>query len=188
MPEKVNVWRFSENLRREFGLVAGITPQLDETIAPVVIVSDLSQFEAKAAGFGDSMAAGGAGVFNSFGLWNELDTGKLVRVEGAYITSGTAQEMRIGIIQASVGALVTANWRDWREEGFPSAQFWTDAGVVVAPVRRIAHLRIGTTLPAWYPLGCVLPPGTGIEINAVTANLGIQGSLFWTEEVLLPAG
>lgn len=188
MPSKINVFRFSEALRREFGLVAGITPQLDETIAPVVLVADLSPEGGKIAAFGQYMGAGGAGVYGAFGIYNGGASGKLVRVQRLLISSSTSQIIYIGIFQALYGTPVQANWRDWREPGFPSTQFYTFAGGAIAPVRRLAQFNISTNVPVDLPYEAILPPGTGLEVTQSTDNLSWAGNVLWSEEPLIPAG
>ena len=89
MPAKIQEVDTALKLVRKFRLVGQITPQLDETIVPVVVLDDLSPEDFRAAAGGIQTGPPGVGAYNIHALVNPADSGKLLLLQDVTVSTGT---------------------------------------------------------------------------------------------------
>ena len=131
MSVKIQEVTTSQKLIKKFALVGQISPQLDETIVPVVVLDDLSKLTPDDVPcFGGVSRAAVVAEYSHVSLVNPPGSGVLLKIDAITVNSGTS-----GIVLfhsgGYAGATVNPSYRDSR--------LWTQGGVPQVPISRLMH-------------------------------------------------
>jgi hypothetical protein len=168
-------------------------PTLAPEMQAVVVVEDLeSQSLAlnpinKRYSTSLDQAAGGAGTFNYWTLFNPLDSGVIARVDSLRVGSLLAQTVRIGRPDPLnlPGGTLAENPHDSRGPGAATRSTASTPGSnFILEELSIEMIPANTTkdcFPTWDRHGIILVPGQGFGLFGVTANQLLRVSSSWTE-------
>lgn len=192
MPSRINEGRFSQPLAEEFGVLGGISLQLDETIVPIVIVEDVRERIWTPAGGGSSSAPAGAGNFRNFSLTNPAGSGVLVRVRHVNVNSNVAWRMSVNRPALVGPTAIATQFFDARVAQFPISRFPSVAFVDLVELATVGvpllRYIIGNSMPLDLLQGFpyILRPGSALFFGQELANQPVNINAFWDERPLLP--
>lgn len=187
MPAKIQEVTTSQKLIKKFALVGQISPQLDETIVPVVVLDDLTDSEEWRFGMlADPRGDPGVGNFNTWSIGNPANSGHVVQLLSSQFSSPNAQRWIVhhnnttpvlatplgGQVQDLRGLYVVPNT-------FPVALLGFEAlGAALGVVHVSNILLLATTVGRWAPERLLIYPNERLFFQQQTANT--EGGIEWT--------
>ena len=202
MPAKIQEVVTALKLVRKFGLVGAFTPQLDETIVPVVLTDDLTDLEEWAyAFFADDRPASGVGNRNTWSLDNPAGSGRLVQLLHVSMYNLSANDRfhaHLSNLTPELATILTPALQDLRGRFDTPVRFPTGRPRFEAlggPVLGAIVVWRGTTALAtknhaiFEPERTLIYPGERLffQQSGTTDSVG-EISLRWRERALRPDG
>lgn len=193
MPAKIQEVTTSQKLIKRFALVGQITPQLDETVVPVVVLDDLSDAEewnyahildARPAAFGE---------YTHWEIENVAGSGRVLQLIQASITSSAAQvaTATIDIIGVALGLVLQPLFEDLRKtfvapQEFPAARVRFESLGAIIPGLQVwgAYTAAGANQVPWRPGRVLIYPGTKVTLRGTLQNSDLALALEWRERLL----
>lgn len=177
--------RFSTALQRFLGIRGSApAPQLSPDVVPTLeIDSDRPDRQyllgVYRAGV-QTVTPAVVGRFAGFAVFNPANSGSLIMIEDCTYSSATSAQVVIRQLQLT-GAVVQARAMDgrWGITSSPTAQVSTGDSAGLPPEAPIMLLSAGSVTR--IPVGIVLPPGFGMEVDCRTANTQATLDCRWTE-------
>ena len=196
MPVNINEIKQSEALRREFGVLGGFRIQLDETVAPVVIVADLTTETIAQCAVAFRMAAL-AGNFNVQQLMNPLGSGRLCLLCSAIVMGATNQGYTFFLHDTAIDVNPTASGffvdRRLTPAGpmtpRPAGVLFTDQDPVAFTGNKVTKDQSLAAGPGilFDLTGYTLIPGTSVVVTPEVNNSELEVAFRWAERPLLPS-
>lgn len=193
MPAKIQEVTTSQKLIKKFALVGQITPQLDETIVPVVVLDDLSDSDEWRYGMlEDTRGAPGIGDFNTWSLDNPAASGKLVQLLRVRFSSPDAQlwVVHVNNTTPELATTLTGIYQDLRgvfvaPNVFPIGNpRWEALGAALGVVH-VSNGALGAgAVGEWTAERLHIYPGTRIFFQPQTANTEARCEWTWRERAL----
>lgn len=200
MPAKIQEVTTSQKLIKKFALVGQISPQLDETIVPVVVLDDLSDSEEWRWGFlEDTRAGGGVGTFNTWSLDNPAGSGSLVQLLTVAFSSPDAQMWVVHLNggTAILGLALAPEFQDLRGPFTPplvprripiGTPHWEALGAALG-LLHVSNIPLGAgVMGHWTAEQLLIYPGTRIYFQPQTANTEARCEWTWRERALRTDG
>lgn len=196
MPKKIQEGVTARKLARKFGLVGAVSPQLDETIVPVVVLDDLKDVdEWKDAWASGSFGAAGVGNVNVWSLRNPAGSGKVLELYELGVSSTTTQRFVIvaTVVDLALAGAISGAYQDldglFVDNLSPAGQMRNGVELVGAIVGfRILTFRIVANIQETQRVRVAIRPAQFINFWQQTADLDVALNLQWRERNLRPDG
>lgn len=195
MPKKIQEATTSLKLIRKFALVGAFTPQLDESVVPVVLIDDLTESDQwRDVWVGRILTAGGAGNFNKFGVSNPAGSGVVMALDEVGYTADAIESCHFEWPNAFniLSGPLTPLFRDSRMM-FPvpvlpacGAAFEQSAGAELG-TDEMPRRMIANTPTVFHP-DVTLYPGSSIILRGNVANIAGSFYALWRERNLRSDG
>lgn len=194
MGKKIQEVTTALKLIKKFALVGAFTPQLDESVVPVVITDDLTDVEEwRDAFFGEARPQVGA-AFNKWQLTMPVNTGRVAEVYLVQLSTITTPSTGqwFFVVNTSLPDLttpLTGRFQDLRTvpNEIPSmlVRFEATAGLLPVQVWHVGNLDSGQTI---IPFKVLIYPGTSLFVQMETVNQEGTFSCQWRERALRSDG
>lgn len=197
MPKKIQEVTTALKLIRKFALVGQITPQLDETIVPVVLLDDLSDPEEWRFAFGYDRRIAIALEFNTWSLENPVGSGKVLEfLRAEFICDAAGMRFRgiVNDVTPSLSTLLAPQFQDLREivlaaTEFPVGQFRRQGLLAVFTGPEVWGGNVlANTVHAWTPGNTLVYPGARLFFQEDAANQPGECTVEWRERNLRSDG
>lgn len=194
MPVGINVFSHVQALIREFGLFGGLRLQLDETIAPVAIVADVTpnpRIECAVAFRMPPLA----GNWNYQQLYNRPDSGLVAELKHVALSTSVNQGFQVYLEDPTIDVNPTASSFIVDRRRTPDAVIgrrpqcvlYTFSDVAVFSGDLVFRGGAASTTSLIVDLeGYTLMPGTGLVVSSELVNTEVEAAFRWAERPLLP--
>jgi len=197
LPKKIQEATTALKLIKKFALVGAFTPQLDESIVPVVIMDDLVDAEEWRFAFLHHLRVAVAAEFNSWELSNPAGSGKVLQLMQINFanSSGLARfQVHVNDVNPDLPQLLVAQFQELEEivlaaDEFPVGQVREDGLLAnfTGPEAFGAQV-IQDTIITWRPENMLLYPGVRVFFQQRVVNQNGDFSIQWRERALRPDG
>ena len=196
MPVKIQEVTTSQKLIRKFALVGQITPQLDETIVPVVVLEDLSDTEEWEHAFIHDDRVGVALEYNSWSLENPVGSGKVLQLIEAHLTAPTTVQF-VAVandVTPSLNTLLDAQLEELHQivlaaDRFPAGEARRQGLLALFGGPEVwGGFVLGNSEVNWRPARTLLYPGVRLFFQQQVVDQRGTLSLEWRERKLRPDG
>ena len=193
MPAKIQEVVTAQKLIRKFALVGQITPQLDETIAPVVVLDDLSDVEEWAYGFFWEQRAAAALEFNTWSLENVAGSGQVLELLDVKMATAAGADTFAAVVNAltlPLATLLVPVLQDLRGEffvpnRFPPGEVRREGLPGMLPGFLVwGQIVAANTEAVFTPAQTLVYPGTRIFFQHRTLNRASSFSIQWRGRAL----
>ncbi len=195
MPNELQQTRYDQLVRRVGGIigpgskVAEALPELFPMVDVERVPGELLVLGGTRIAMGSIEVSAGPAVAATIQLFNPVDSGFLVTISSAIISSGSGTQVRWNIETTPLTTLSTNRaFRDGRLSGVPRPVAQIRSVETAAATTRSGQMRMLANTPYRLedPNGvAVLAPGTGLTIQDISLHQLLAVTLFWRERVAL---
>ena len=196
MPKKIQEALTSLKLIKKFGLVGKFSPQLDETIVPVVITDDLTISEEWQHAFLHDARDLTVGQYPSYQLRNPVASGRVVQLLRLtwYDTATQTINVFVNDVSANLTTVLEPQFQELYEivlaaDAFPTAEmrFQSLVGLFTGPEAWGGRALQSTNL-VWEPHHTLLYPGANLFVQPTANGAKARLTLEWRERNQRPDG
>lgn len=196
MPKKIQEALTSLKLIKRFGLVGGFSPQLDETVVPVVLLDDLTVLEQWRYAFCWDEQAWVVAQRPTWQLHNPEGSGKVLQLLRWTWYDDEAQTVNFFVndVSADMPNVLEPQFEEVYEivlaaDEFPTAEFRVDLVVGIMTGPQVYGVYAAANTPVtWEPKHVLIYPGASVWVQPTVVAQGGAMSWEWRERNQRPDG